>query len=204
MTPSGQTSAHAPHSTQRIRVEPDVVVAHQAARAFRNGLLRRVAALDRRREVDLADRVEGKRAATVAIGHVDARQDVVELGHLVAPRADDAHVRVDVNLAPAGQVAIDRVGALLAVAGGLDQRRRAGHEVAAGEDAADVGRVRAGVDADAAAVDLEARLDRQERVVRCLADGRDDRVGGDLELAALYRHRRAAAGRVRLAEAVAR
>ena len=134
---------------------------------------------------------------------MDARQDVVELGHLVAPRADDAHVGVDVDLAPAGQVAVDRVGALLAVAGGLDQRRRAGHEVAAGEHAADVGGVRARVDADAAAVDLEARLDRQEGVVGRLADGRDDGVGHDLELAARDGHGRAAAGRVGLAEAVA-
>ena len=76
----------------------------------------------------------------------------------------------------ARQVAIDRVGALLAVPGRLDERRGAGHEVAAGEDAADVGGVGARVDADAAAVDLEARLDRQERVVGSLADGRDDRL----------------------------
>src|SRR4051812_2466343 len=36
-----------------ISVEPDVVVAHEAARALGHGLLRAVAHLDRRREVDL-------------------------------------------------------------------------------------------------------------------------------------------------------
>ena len=74
-----------------------------------------------------------------------------------------------VDVGPAGQVAVDRVGALLAVAGGLDERRRAGHEVAAGEDAPDVRRVRRRVDLDPAAVDLEVRLDRQERQVGGLA-----------------------------------
>ena len=87
--------------------------------------------------------------------------------------------------------------------GRLDERRRAGHEVAAGEDAADVRRVRRRVDLDAAAVDLEARLDRQEREVGGLGDGRDDGLGGDDELGALDGHRRAAAGGIRLAEPVA-
>ena len=89
------------------------------------------------------------------------------------------------------------------MAGGLDERRRAGHEVAAGEDAADVRGVGRGVDLDPAAVDLELRLDRQERQVGRLRDGRDDRLGRDDELGALDRDRRAAAGRVGLAEAVA-
>ena len=102
-----------------------------------------------------------------------------------------------------GEVAVDRVGALLAVAGGLDQRRRAGHEVAAAEHAADVRGVRRRVDPDATPADLEVGLDRQERQVRRLGDGRDDDVGLDHELAALDRDRRAATGGVRLAEAVA-
>ena len=89
------------------------------------------------------------------------------------------------------------------MAGRLDERRRAGDEVAAGEDAADVRRVRRGVDLDPAAVDLEVRLDRQERQVRGLGHGRDDRVRLDHELGAGDRHRRAAAGGVRLAELVA-
>ena len=79
--------------------------------------------------------VDGIRAVERDHRDVLAGQDVVELGHVVAPRAGDLDVGVDGHVGPAGQVAIDRVGALLAVAGRLDQRRRAGHEVAAGEDA---------------------------------------------------------------------
>ena len=108
----------------------------------------------------------------------------------------------DGNVRPAAQVAVDRVGAFLAVPGGLDERRRPGHEVAAGEDAADVGGVRRRVDPDAPAVDLEVRLDRQEREVRGLRHGRDDDVGLDHELRALDRDRRAPAGGIRLAEPV--
>ena len=78
-----------------------------------------------------------------------------------------------------------------------------GDEVAAREHAADVGRVGRGVDLEPAAVDLEARLDRQEREVRRLRDRGDHRVGRDDELGALDRHRRPAAGRVGLAELVA-
>ena len=89
------------------------------------------------------------------------------------------------------------------MAGRLDQRRRAGHEVAAGEHAADVRGVGRRVDLDPAAVDLELGLDRQEGQVGRLRDGRDDGLGRDDELGALDRDRRAAAGRVRLAEAVA-
>ena len=103
----------------------------------------------------------------------------------------------------AGQIAVDGVGALLAVAGRLDQRGGAGHEVAAGEHAADVGGVRGGVDLEAAAVDLEAGLDGQEREVRRLGDRRDHRVRRDDELRALDRHRRPATGGVGLAELVA-
>ena len=132
-----------------------------------------------------------------------ARQDVVELGHVVAPRARDLDVGRDRHVRPAGEVAIDGVGGLLAVAGGLDERRGAGHEVAAGEHAADVRRVGRRVHLDPAAVDLELGLDRQEGQVRRLRHGRDDRLGGDDELGALDRHRRAAAGGVGLAEAVA-
>ena len=61
----------------------------------------------------------------------------------------------------------------------------------------------AGVDLDPAAVDLELGLDRQERQVGRLRHGRDDGLGRDDELGALDRDRRAPAGRVGLAEAVA-
>src|SRR5687768_6985937 len=89
------------------------------------------------------------------------------------------------------------------MAGGLDKGRWPSHEIAAGKDAANVRRVRARVNPDAAAIDLEIALDRQERVICGLTDRRDDRVGGDLELGALDGHGSAAARRVRLAEAVA-
>ena len=89
------------------------------------------------------------------------------------------------------------------MAGSLDEGRRAGDEVAAGEDAADVRRVGRRIDLDAPAVDLEVRLDRQEREIRGLRHGRDDGVGLDHELGAGDRHRGAAAGGVRLAELVA-
>ena len=102
-----------------------------------------------------------------------------------------------------GEIPIDRVGALLAVPGRLDQGRRPGHEVAAGEDAADVRGVRRRVDLDPTAVDLELGLDRQERQVGGLRDGRDHRPGRDLELGAFDRDRRAATRRIRLAEPVA-
>src|SRR5439155_288936 len=132
-----------------------------------------------------------------------AGQDVVQLGHVVPPRARDLDVRRDGHFGPTRQVAVDRIGALLAVTGGLDQRRRTGHEVAAGEDTADVRGIGGRVDLDPAAVDLEARLDGEERQVRGLRHGRDDDVGWDRELAALDRHRRAAARSVRLAKPVA-
>ncbi len=89
------------------------------------------------------------------------------------------------------------------MAGRLDERRRPGHEVAAGEDPLDVAGIGGGVDLDPAAVDLELGLDREERQVRGLGDGRDDRLGRDDELGALDRDRRASTRRVRLAEAVA-
>ena len=95
----------------------------------------------------------------------------------------------DGHVGPAGEVAVDGVGGLLAVAGRLDQRRRAGHEVAAREHAADVRGVGRRVHLDPAAVDLEAGLHRQERQVRRLRHGRDDGLGRDDELGALDRHR---------------
>ena len=131
-----------------------------------------------------------------------ARQDVVELGHVVAPRAGDLDVRADRYVGPPRQVAIDRVGTLLAVAGRLDQRRRTGHEVAAGEHAAHVRRVGRRVDLDPAAVDLERRLDRQEGQVGRLRHGRDHGLGRDLELGTLDRDRRAATRGVGLAKPV--
>src|SRR5205814_8987478 len=118
----------------------------------------------------------------------------------VAPGAGDLDVRGDGDVGPRGEVAIDRVGALLAVAGGLDEGRRTGHEVAAGKDAADVRRVRRGIDLDAPAVDLEVGLDRQEREVRGLRHRGDHDVGLDAELRAFDRDWRAPAGGVRLAE----
>jgi hypothetical protein len=85
----------------------------------------------------------------------------------------------------------------------LDEGSRAGHEVAARKDAANVRRIRRRIDLHPAAVDLEAGLHRQEGQVGRLGDRGDDGLGGDDELRALDRHRRPPARRVGLAEAVA-
>ena len=132
-----------------------------------------------------------------------AGQDVVEVRHVVAPGAGDLDVGIDGHVGAAGQVAIDGVGALLAMAGRLDERRRAGHEVATGEDALDVRGVCRRVHLDPATVDLEARLDRQEGQVRRLRDGRDDGPGRDDELGPLDRDGRAPARGIGLAQPVA-
>src|SRR5215213_6261102 len=183
------------------RIEPDVVVAHQTPRRFGNGGGRVVTELDRRREVDLRLRRRHPRGDWC---HRDVltREDVAELGHVVPPRTRDLDVRADRDVRSAAQVAVDRVGALLAVPRSLDQGRRASHEIAAGEDALDVRCIRRRIDPDTATADLEVRLDRQEREVRGLGNGRNDDVRLDRELAALDRDRRPPARGIRLAEPV--
>ncbi|MEY2731529.1 MAG: hypothetical protein RLZZ588_254, partial [Chloroflexota bacterium] len=156
-------------------VEPDVVVAHQTARALGDRLLRTVSKLDLCREVH---RGIGGRESFGEREYWDvlSRDAVIELRHVVTPRTGDAHIRIDLNLHRASEIAVNGIRTLLRVARRLNHGCGTGHKVSARPDATNVGGVCSRVHLHATASNLKAALHRKEGEIRRLGDGGDDRV----------------------------
>ena len=98
------------------------------------------------------------------------------------------------------QVALDGAAARLPSPMARMTVARAADDVAAGEDAGHAGHAVLVDDDVAPLVELEVRRGRGEQRVGPRADGHDDHVAVDVELAARDGHRAAPAGRVRLAQ----